>query len=1100
MTSVNPQEAATQLLPVLEQLMSTNNAARQAAESALESVWANAQPNSLMRALIFLIRNVTDDNMRAFACIMTRRSARKTLAAENKEDTRTVWTVISADTKEYCKAELLTALEVEPANSVRKKLYDAIADIASICHEIDEPWERLPQVLTVCMNSEHAAYRESAFKVFNSCLHLLHSESIDAVTGALANALRDSDSNVRMAASETFTRFALEASDAAVPKLQQLMTPLLEVLNNALQSGDEVGFADTMENIVAMTSDRPQILRKHAETLVPFCLATMANKDFEERTRSIALEELVTLCESCPALMRKQAGFLETIVPNLLEMIADIDDDKDWYTSDSPDNSDEGELKDDAETSLDRIACALGGKRLVPILFPLIQTLFRSAEWQQRQAGLLAIMVVCEGAHKQLESQLTEIVNVISPFVQDPHPRVRNSLILCIGQMCDDFRGTLQGDFHKQILDIILPLLGDVQNPRVQNSAAMCLINFASGCDDPALLEGYLESIFQRLLPLLNAEKRYLLEQVVTTIAALADSAQVHFVRYYNDIMPTLLEIIRKADGPDFRLLRGKAIECATYVGRGVGVEVFSQHAETLLMLMAETQRITTEADDPVASYLVSSWGRVCSVIKEKFLPFMDFVIPGLAEVVAKPPEYVVFDKDDVVDEAQYSSEDGWEFVNMEDSQLGLRTSLLDEKQTAVEMVGLYAEVLGRHFGTNAQRLFDSVVKLINFMFHEGVRAAAMITVPQLLKAIIEGQVEPVDQSRARFELAFTQFCNAMVNEDDPEIMLALNEGLQELLQLSTEPMLAHEKLVKFTNSISAGLHSAYKRVKNRDDLRRSQDFDAEDEDALMEEEENEEEVLLGLTRVMNAMLRTHTRDFLPLFEKLVPTIDSFLNAKNPNLRHTGLAIYIDLLESAREHALPLAEKFVPHFIKGISDKMAHIRQGASFGIGVCAIVGGQALAQACIGALPALFSVVEAHGSRFSENIHATENCISAIGKIIRAYPTMVDPAVISAWVKLLPVKNDEDEMSPVYTLVAELAAAQNPQALGANGENVPALVGHLAEAIVSGSLKDAALQASASAMSSLLASCPPDVRNQIFTSLPVQTQTDLVSKGFTF
>lgn len=64
-----------------------------------------------------------------------------------------------------------------------------------------------------------------------------------------------------------------------------------------------------------------------------------------------------------------------------------------------------------------------------------------------------------------------------------------------------------------------------------------------------------------------------MLEQVVVTIAALADLIQENFVTYYDRFMPCLKFIIENANVKELRLLRGKAIECASLIGVAVGSE-----------------------------------------------------------------------------------------------------------------------------------------------------------------------------------------------------------------------------------------------------------------------------------------------------------------------------------------------------------------------------------------------------------------------------------------------------------------------------------------------------------------------------------------------
>lgn len=64
-----------------------------------------------------------------------------------------------------------------------------------------------------------------------------------------------------------------------------------------------------------------------------------------------------------------------------------------------------------------------------------------------------------------------------------------------------------------------------------------------------------------------------MLEQIVTTIATVADAVEEHFVLYYDEFMPSLKFIMANGTAKEYRLLRGKTIECISLIGLAVGQE-----------------------------------------------------------------------------------------------------------------------------------------------------------------------------------------------------------------------------------------------------------------------------------------------------------------------------------------------------------------------------------------------------------------------------------------------------------------------------------------------------------------------------------------------
>lgn len=80
------------------------------------------------------------------------------------------------------------------------------------------------------------------------------------------------------------------------------------------------------------------------------------------------------------------------------------------------------------ETSLDRIACALGGKAVMTHALQCINELLDNENWKCRHAGLCALSTIGEGCKRQMEPLIHEIVNnLVLPKMADP---VRISLSL----------------------------------------------------------------------------------------------------------------------------------------------------------------------------------------------------------------------------------------------------------------------------------------------------------------------------------------------------------------------------------------------------------------------------------------------------------------------------------------------------------------------------------------------------------------------------------------------------------------------------------------------------------------------------------------------
>ena len=107
--------------------------------------------------------------------------------------------------------------------------------------------------------------------------------------------------------------------------------------------------------------------------------------------------------------------------------------------------------------------------------------------------------------------------------------------------MSTDFAPIFEKKFHNKVIPGLLHLMDDNANPRVQAHAGAALVNFSEDCPKNILTQ-YLDSIIAKLESILQSKfkelvekgSKLVLEQVVTTIASVADTAEEKFQEYYD--------------------------------------------------------------------------------------------------------------------------------------------------------------------------------------------------------------------------------------------------------------------------------------------------------------------------------------------------------------------------------------------------------------------------------------------------------------------------------------------------------------------------------------------------------------------------------------
>jgi hypothetical protein len=245
-------------------------------------------------------------------------------------------------------------------------------------------------------------------------------------------------------------------------------------------------------------------------------------------------------------------------------------------------------------------------------------------------------------------------------------------------------------------------------------------------------LESILSSKFKELV---EKGSKLVLEQIVTTIASVADTAEDKFLAYYDRFVPCLKYIIQNANTTELRLLRGKTIECISLIGLAVGSEKFTADASEIMEMLLKTQTGDNEMaeDDPQMSYMISAWARICKLLGPGFAPYLPLVMGPIMKTASMKPEVALLDNDELSG-IDNDTED-WQFVSLGEQQnFGIKTAGLEDKATACQMLVCYARELKEHFVEYAEQTVKLMVPMLKFYFHDGVRAAAAESLPFLIE------------------------------------------------------------------------------------------------------------------------------------------------------------------------------------------------------------------------------------------------------------------------------------------------------------------------------------------------------------------------------
>ncbi|KAF8521902.1 ARM repeat-containing protein [Hysterangium stoloniferum] len=511
-----------------------------------------------------------------------------------------------------------------------------------------------------------------------------------------------------------------------------------------------------------------------------------ADHEHEQETRRSALELLVGLSEARPGMVKRMEGWVALGVRACLEGMGEIGEGeeggggtgqgvrkldeeaqglKEWLDADPANDPSDEFYPHVYEESLDRLACALGGKVLLPHAFQYIPGMLKSHEWRIRHAGLMAVAVVGEGTHKVMANELSEVVGLVLPMFNDPHPRVRWAASQCLGQLCTDLEEIIQERFHREIFSVLIPAL-EAPEARVHAHAASAFINVCEGVERQTLLP-YLEAIVRRLLAMLQpTSPGWVQEQAVTTLAMVADVSEETFRTYYSSIMPLMMNVLRNAHGVEHRRLRCKAMECAGLIAIAVGRDTFRPDSQEFVELLMRLQNGPMDPEDTMLpQYLSATWAKVCQALGPEFEPYLPVVMPPLLHGAAVKADVSIFDSEE--EEGVPADREGYETVEVEGQQIGIKTASIEEKCHAFEMLVIHCSTIGAKFSPWLPQVLQLVLPGLRFIFHDGVREAAALLIPMLLVCGKKSSTLTPDMLNS----VFSELVDDIGKEEDPSFL-----------------------------------------------------------------------------------------------------------------------------------------------------------------------------------------------------------------------------------------------------------------------------------------------------------------------------------------
>jgi hypothetical protein len=953
------------------------------------------------------------------------------------------WDRVSAGCQSHIKTTLLVGITKEPRRDVRRTQTDLIAEIArwTMFHAADEItivtlWPELMPFVFEIAQTPAAEYREVSYRLFVRLIDSLGDDLARVKPVAynyLVAGIRDpANLQVRISAVTAWATYLTRIRGRELAQFGDTFQYVLELLNVCLnQSVDQAKLV--LQDLIDLAEYSPDFVKFNAPLFLNAMLQICQHEPFDEGVRQLALEAILQFTRSKPPIVRKLgAAFLQPLLHLVMHFIVSVPEEtmEEWNDDEEGNQYENMEFFDLGLEAIDRLAMALKGRTMLPILFPLFHTMLDSEDWRQRQAVMLALGYLAEGTAKVMKQNLPTAMNFVLSRFSDPHPRVRWAAAQCIGHLFTDCRPEVEV-YIPQVLSAIETTLRDPLLHQWKRTLAYTVkmqvnVFLDTNAD---VLEPLVRNLAGLLVELLHSPHACVVMATVHAFAALANALGEKFRQYYPRVMPVVLQVLTRTVTPEASSLRAELLTFVGTIGVSVGAEMFHNDAKQVMEFMLDP-RAAFDPSDPAAQTAVWAWAKIASSLKRDFEPYLPLILPIVFTAAERKPEFIVSDDADDVDEAE-----DFTFYPVGGKLVGVNNEVNNEKSNALELLAGFMDDLGPAFYPYAQRAAPLVRKLLNFLYSESVRESAAMCVMPLLSCVVEyNEANPANADWPALKVYLQQlllrFFKAIRHESSVELLTVQVDHLRDVMERFASLGLDDATQEAFVTTVVIAFKNGSERLRSSEGQEHGVDYDEDDEEGREDEKECEDFFFSVLSDSITSVFKVHGEAFgMLVVHALLPTLLNYLQDKTSSMieRHAALCIIDDIIQYGGSKCHPVYMSFwtALHFYAQSDD--LSLRKAAVYGIGMAAEQTGSLLASFWPESVNVIFKgIVPPDSTADNSIVFASDNAVSALLRILLFQSSNVNlqqllPNLLSA----LPVKTDTDEMVFTYSNFARLVAA---------------------------------------------------------------------------
>lgn len=1048
-----------QFLRVLRKLLSSDNAARSAAEEQYNKIKVSKPELTIACHVILLEDSQLELPVREQAAVLLRQ------CLVGSDEAEAAWSFVDPTGRKEVKRKLLRLVQTEQASPVRRKVARCVETLGKQLLDTNEWPELVPHIMGTVGNTELAGcFRADALQMIKELMGEL---ALDLVTNSdqtlmwMQSCLADADAEVQAAAFVVLCEFVGHLpSSEELALFAQLVPQMFEVLDQLASKNAVSCVTDSLQALVS-AAEVPDFFNTQLGTHVLPAMCTIgSSSSADDSCRRLALEVLVTLGESGPRLITEVPEFQKrTMELSCLFMLSIGDDLQEWESSVDPDQDSDELLYGSGKDAVDRLSRSMNDfapfQSFMAVVQPILLNLMQIGDWKHVVAAVTILTVIVEFIDE--EELVRQYFQEIFALLRASHPRVRHAAWTALLQFTKD-----QQDAVAFASDSSLP--------------AKVLAEFLLGLDDPSArvcarcmqafhyygefveredLQPFIQPIMEKLgIRLAGAPKLQM--EAITSIAVIAQKIEDGFIQYYAHLMPVLKQVVANTlHKLEERQLLGKAFECIASLADVVGRDLFRADIVEIMPAMIEAMQAQgVQGNDPVQEYVMAAAERLCATMRDDFLPFVPQLLPGvLGKLKAMPKEVKHTDDVKNLDVKTYEEDVVLSMMQVGDkiTVTAIKTSELQDLKNALECVRTLVKKLEKTYSPFLADTAHALLPIFDFSLTEEINELVFETWGGLCQSARSAQNASV----------LRQLCIELVQRLVPRLeqpptdipTLKTNvEGLATCLE-KAGPGVLREGEVRDVCQLAMRLltESLSRRESAANDAANT------DQEDVIDPDDDGEEMLRASLCVLPGSMMKHYPDvfmdvglglFLPVVQRLIQP------GAHMEDQQQALMLASTILEHLGMRVVQHWSCFLPQIVQDIQHEADEIRVPSCYAIFLAAkLAAFEPFAAEAARKLEQVIQQARAMARKKSAKASqmAADNACSALAQILITHPSSVKGAearLWSLWLASLPCQEDETEGNRNHRTLLEALKQERVEVVGSRGENVPRILQLLVDA----------------------------------------------------